>query len=139
MAKVLWMSDAGSHTGFGTVTHNIGERLISGYGHDVHVLAVNYKGDHVDTNLKLYLPTKLERMDAYGQSRMVELIAEIEPDVIVILNDPHVIRKFLWRNNWDSEKVLLRYRPWLKGMLVIPEEGESLLESVTRKRPAIIS
>lgn len=118
MTKILWLSDAGSHTGFGTVTHNIGERLVEKYGHDIHVLAINYKGDHVDTNLKLYNPTKLIEMDAYGQSRIVEMIANIEPDVIVMLNDPHVIRKILHRNNWDTEKVLLRYRPILAYMPV---------------------
>ena len=123
MAKVLWHSDAGSHTGFGTVTHAIGERLVRNYGHDVHVLAVNYKGDYVDTNLKLYLPTKLERLDVYGQSRIVELIAEIEPDVIVMLNDPHVVLKILHRNNWDQERVLLRYRSYMDGVPLVPFDG----------------
>lgn len=118
MTKVLWLGDAGSHTGFGTVTHNIGERLVRDYGHDIHVLAVNYTGDHVDTNLKLYLPTKLIQKDAYGQSRIVELLADIEPDVVVIINDPHVVRKILHRNNWDTEKILLRYRPILAYMPV---------------------
>ena len=118
MTKVLWLGDAGSHTGFGTVTHNIGERLVKDYGHDIHVLAVNYTGDHVDTNLKLYLPTKLIQKDGYGQSRIVELLADIEPDVVVMLNDPHVVRKILHRNNWDTEKVLLRYRPILAYMPV---------------------
>jgi glycosyltransferase involved in cell wall biosynthesis len=118
MTKVLWLSDAGSHTGFGTVTHNIGERLVANYGHDIHVLAINYKGDYVDTNLKLYLPTKLIEKDIYGQSRIVEMLAKIEPDVVVMLNDPHVVRKILHRNNWDTEKVLLRYRPILAYMPV---------------------
>lgn len=123
MTKVLWLGDAGSHTGFGTVTHNIGERLVRDYDHDIHVLAINYKGDHVDTNLKLYLPTKLVSADAYGQSRIVEMLANIEPDVVVMLNDPHVIRKILYRNNWDTEKILLRYRPILAYM---PVDGTNI-------------
>lgn len=139
MAKILWHSDAGSHTGFGTVTHNIGERLVRDYGHDIHVLAVNYNGDHVDTNLKLYLPTKLERLDVYGQSRIVEMLAEIEPDVIVMLNDPHVIRKIQWRNNWDTEKVLLRYRPWVKDLLLKPGAGGDLLGPITKNHPVVIA
>ncbi len=122
MARILWLGDAGSHTGFGTVTHNIGERLVARYGHDVHVLAVNYNGDHVDTNLKLYLPTKNHALDAYGQSRIIELLDKIEPDVVFILNDPFVVRKFLHRNHWDQEKVLLRYRPWADGKLITPEQ-----------------
>lgn len=139
MAKVLWHSDAGSHTGFGTVTHAIGERLVRDYGHDIHVLAVNYKGDYVDTNLKLYLPTKLERLDVYGQSRIVEMIAELEPDVIVMLNDPHVILKILHRNNWDSEKVLLRYRSYLEDYLVVLDGTESPSEALKRHKPSLLA
>ena len=93
-------------------------RLVEDYGHDIHVLAVNYKGDHVDTNLKLYNPTKLVEKDAYGQSRIVEMLANVEPEVVVMLNDPHVVRKILHRNNWDTDKILLRYRPLLAYMPV---------------------
>ena len=139
MTKILWLSDAGSHTGFGTVTHNIGERLIEEYGHDIHVLAVNYKGDHVDTSLKLYLPTKLIEKDVYGQSRIVEMIAQIEPELIVMLNDPHVIRKIQWRNNWDTEKVLLRYRPWVKDLLIAPTPEGDLLEPIKANKPAVLA
>ena len=35
MARVLWLGDAGCHTGFGRVTHAIGERLVRDYGHDI--------------------------------------------------------------------------------------------------------
>ena len=139
MTKILWLSDAGSHTGFGTVTHNIGERLVRDYGHDIHVLAVNYKGDHVDTNLKLYLPTKLFPMDMYGQSRIVELIAHVEPEVIFILNDPFVIRKFLYRNNWDTEQVLLRYRPHLPNQLITTEPSETPQDAMRRHKPIIVA
>lgn len=139
MARILWHSDAGSHTGFGTVTHNIGERLVRDYGHDIHCLAVNYKGDHVDTNLKLYLPTKLERLDVYGQSRIVEMLGAIEPDVVVILNDPHVIRKFQWANNWDTERILLRYRPWLPQKVLFPSEDGDLLAPILAETPAVLA
>jgi glycosyltransferase involved in cell wall biosynthesis len=143
VAKILWHSDAGSHTGFGTVTHAVAERLVKDYGHDIHVLAINYQGDYIDTNLKLYLPTKLERLDAYGQSRMVEMIAELEPDVIVMLNDPHVIRKIQHRNKWDTEKVLLRYRPDLEGFLTpvsgSDEEGWDYMTGVRAHAPRTLA
>lgn len=143
MTKILWHSDAGSHTGFGTVTHAIGERLVKDYGHDIHVLAINYKGDYIDTNLKLYLPTKLERLDVYGQSRIVELIAELEPEVIIMLNDPHVVLKILHRNNWDTERVLLRYRSYLKDAdpeYLVPFDGETKPNEILKKyKPSTIA
>lgn len=114
--KVLWLGDAGCHTGFGRVTHSIGERLVRDFGHDVHVLAVNYDGDHWDTNLKLYVANKLVPNDLYGQSRYVEMLANVEPDVVVMLNDPYPIMKFLFKNNWDTERILLQYRPILAYM-----------------------
>lgn len=140
MAKVLWLGDAGCHTGFGTVTHAIGERLVAEYGHDVHVLAVNWRGDHWDTRMKMYLPTQRVPQDIYGQSRFVEMLANVEPDVVVMLNDPFVVAKFLFRNNWDTEKVLLQYRPILAYM---PVDGHnqpvswSVVKNVTQ--PVLMS
>lgn len=115
--KILWLGDAGAHTGFGRVTHAIGERLVD-MGHEVHVLAVNYDGDHWPTNLRLYVPNKLVPTDIYGQSRFVEMLGTVEPDIVVMLNDPFVIAKFLFRNKWDDQKILLQYRPILAYMPV---------------------
>lgn len=118
MAKVLWIGDAGAHTGFARVTHGIGERLVDDFNQDVHVLATNYDGDYVDTHMKLYRPNKLVGNDIYGQSRFVEMLAVVEPDVVVILNDPFVVAKFLLRNAWDTEKALMKARPILAYMPV---------------------
>ena len=115
--RILWLGDAGAHTGFARVTHSIGERLVD-MGHDVHVLAVNYSGDYWDTNLKLYLPNKAVPTDVYGQSRFVEMLATVEPDAVVMLQDPFVILKFLYRNRWDDQRILLQYRPILAYMPV---------------------
>lgn len=121
MSKVLWLGDAGCHTGFARVTHAIGERLVRDYGHDVHVLAVNYDGgDPWDTNLKLYVPTTKVKSDIYGQSRFIELLGKIEPDVVVMLNDPNIVLDLLLRNKYDVQRVLLRYRPLLS---YIPIDG----------------
>lgn len=134
MAKVLWLGDAGCDTGFARVTHSIGERLIQKYGHDVHVLATNYDGDHVDTPLKLYRPNKMLPNDVYGQARFVEMLYAVEPDVVVILNDPHVVIKFLFMNNWDEDRILLRHRPIIAYMPVdsegYPEPWNMLSEAV---------
>jgi glycosyltransferase involved in cell wall biosynthesis len=106
--RILWISDGGSPTGFGTVTHAIGERLVSDYGHDVHVLASNYRGDHVDTNLKLYVPNFSEKNDIYGWNRHLELLGSIAPECVVFLNDPVIVVNSLLNNRWDSDKVFWR-------------------------------
>jgi glycosyltransferase involved in cell wall biosynthesis len=122
LAKVLWIADGGCHTGFGVVTHAIGERLVRDYGHDIHVLATNYRGDYWETNLKLYAPNIRVGMDAYGQSRFIEMLALVEPDVVFVLNDPFVILKFLFSNKYDTDRILLRYRPILS---YIPIDGHN--------------
>lgn len=140
MARVLWIGDAGCHTGFGTVTHAIGERLVEKYDHDVHVLATNYRGDHWPTSLKLYVPNLVTPNDVYGQARFLELLGKVNPDVVVILNDPYVTLKFLYRNHWDEEKILLQYRPIIS---YLPVDGINqppvwkLLEKVTT--PVVMS
>lgn len=112
MVKVLWISDGGAHTGFSTVTHAIGDRLVD-RGHEIHVLATNYRGDPWDTKVKLYVPTLHSATDIYGRSRFIEMLGKIEPDVVVVLHDPFIILKWLFENNYDPERYLLRYRPIL--------------------------
>ena len=116
MSKVLWLGDAGCDTGFGRVTHSIGERLVTKYGHDVSVLAINYQGDYIDTPMKLYMPTLKVPHDIYGMSRVLEMLDIVQPDVVVILNDPQVVLKLLFDNTWDETRILLRHKPILTYM-----------------------
>jgi glycosyltransferase involved in cell wall biosynthesis len=119
MAKVLWLSDAGCTTGFGRVTHSIGERLVRDFGHEIHVLAVNYRGDSYPglldptkpTPLRLYMPTQLDPKDRHGMTRIVELLANVEPDVVVSLNDPQTLITMLFHNRMDPTRVLLAGAP----------------------------
>ena len=122
MSKILWLGDAGCHTGFAKVTHSVGERLVRDYGHEVHVIAINYDGDPWDTNLQLYRPNIKVPGDTYGQSRYVELIGKIEPDVVVIFNDPNIILDLVGRNKYDPNLVLLRARPILT---YVPIDGHN--------------
>lgn len=110
MSKVLWLGDAGATTGFATATHAITDRLID-KGHEVSCLAVNYRGDTYPTRMRLFMPTLLQGHDIHGMSRVVEVLAETEPDVVVMLNDPLVQLNMLFNNDYDTEKILLRYRP----------------------------
>jgi glycosyltransferase involved in cell wall biosynthesis len=128
VAKVLWLGDAGSHTGFARVTHSIGERLVEDYGHDVHVLGYNYRGDSWpsrrdpdrQTPLKLYRPNAIKGDDIFGLSRHIELLAKIEPDVVVMLHDANMILYQLFENAWDKDQILARYRPLIT---YIPVDG----------------
>lgn len=109
--RVLLLGDAGAETGFARANHGLGERLVRNHGHDVHVLAVNWRGDHPDTPLKLYLPTQIEQRDLLGRTRIIEMLGKVEPDVVWITNDPFVILSLLFKNPHDPERILLRYRP----------------------------
>jgi glycosyltransferase involved in cell wall biosynthesis len=143
LSKVLWMSDAGCTTGFGRVTHSIGERLVEEYGHEVHVLAVNYRGDtwncerpghdHV-TPLRLYRPNSIRTDDIYGMTRVIEMLGKVEPDVVVMLFDPQVIINHLFKNQYDQDKILLQYRPLLT---YIPVDGINLPRTWTKVIPEV--
>jgi glycosyltransferase involved in cell wall biosynthesis len=112
--RILWLGDGGCHTGFARVTHAIGERLIRDYGHDVSVLATNYQGDYYPTELKLYRPNTIVGTDYYGLSRILEMLARVEPDVVVMLGDPQIIIQWLFENpKYDPDRLLLGYRPLL--------------------------
>jgi glycosyltransferase involved in cell wall biosynthesis len=119
VAKVLWISDAGAHTGFARVTHSIGERLID-KGHDISVLAFNYRGDHWPTRLKLYRPNTIKNDDIWGKTRFIEMLAKVEPDVVVMVHDANLLISLLAENSYDPDKILLRYRPIIT---YIPVDG----------------
>lgn len=142
MSRVLWISDAGATTGFATATHAIGERLVEDYGHEVSVLAVNYRGDswacnrHGDhvTPLRLYRPDTIVGSDIYGRSRIIEMLGKIDPDVVVFLADPQIILGTLFDNKYDTEKILLRYKPIIS---YIPCDGINLPASWTEVLPKV--
>lgn len=126
MARVLWLGDAGCHTGFARVTHSIGDRLVRDFGHEISVLATNYDGDYWPTPMHLYRPNKLSGLDRYGQGRIVELLAETMPEAIVILQDPVPIVKFLIDNKNDPTHALLAGGPMKAPILTyVPIDGHS--------------
>lgn len=147
MARILAMADAGVHTGFGHVMHALGERLVRDYGHDIHVLAVNYRGDYFPsileperpTYLKLYNPKKFLESDTYGQTRVLELLGllgETDPglDAVFILADPQVLLQILFENGYDPERYLLRYRPVIA---YLPCDGTNLPPAWTETLPEV--
>lgn len=120
MSKILLLADAGSTTGFARVTHALGDRLVSQYGHEIHCLATNFDGDAgaIDTPMKLWRPNILQPDDIFGASRYVELIARLMPDLIIIMNDPYMVLRAIFRNKWDTDLILGRTRPIIAYMPV---------------------
>lgn len=120
MPKILVLADAGATTGFARVTHALGDRLARDYGHEVHVLAVNFDGDagRWDTPMRLWMPTQKVQTDTYGLSRFVELLGEVMPDVVLIINDPYVVMRHIFRNRYDEDLLLARTRPIIAYMPV---------------------
>lgn len=137
--KILVLSDGGCTTGFGRVVHSIFERMVRDYGHEVHVLAVNHRGDDFmslldptqKTPLRLYMPNKVKGDDIYGTTRILELLGSVQPDVVFSLNDPQVILQLLFENQYDPRRDLLQYRPITSyipcdGINLPPEWAEKL-------------
>ena len=129
MARVLWLGDAGCTTGFATVTHSIGDRLVERYGHDVHVLATNYNGDHWPSPMKMYVPTLRASNDIYGAMRFIELLDKVDPEVVISLNDPLVVIRHLFKNKYDQSFVLGRQTPILAYM---PIDGANYPDVINR-------
>lgn len=90
--RILWVGDGFAPTGFSTVNHNIIKNLPKNK-YDVHHLAINYRGDPHEYDHKMY--PAWTAGDLWGYGRLVNLIADIKPDLIFILNDPWVIQEYL--------------------------------------------
>jgi glycosyltransferase involved in cell wall biosynthesis len=111
MSKILIIGDAGVSSGFGVVTTNIGARLAETHGHEVHVLAARYRGDPHGTSMHLWKADADDPLDTYGKKRVVEVLKKVEPDVVLMLNDPHVLCRLLFANEFDPQQALRRFRP----------------------------
>ena len=86
MAKVLYCGDVGVQTGFGRVAEYLIPALAK--EHEVHALAVNWHGDpsEMQQHCKMY-PAMAYGSDPFGAHRMRELVSQIQPDVVFVIND----------------------------------------------------
>lgn len=109
MATVLWIGDAGSHTGFGRVTREIAGGLAE-RGHDVSVLGLNYSGDYDPEllGLKVYRANLYGADDVFGAKRVKEMVERVKPEVTVLLHDPAAVWQYIFGNPFDQEQSLMR-------------------------------
>lgn len=94
--RVLWVGDAVISSGFALCTHAVCDQLHEdGWG--VHVLGINYFGDPHPFPYNIYpcyQPLQGGR-DYFGVFRLSKMIARINPDVVVFLNDPWNIPNYI--------------------------------------------
>ena len=88
---LLWMGDAAVACGFARCTHNTLKVFVDSW--DVHVLGLNYTGDPHDQPFKIY--PAWSGGDAFGLNRVAGLITKIQPDVVIVQNDPWNIPAYI--------------------------------------------
>lgn len=89
--KVLWVGDVVQQTGFQRVTQNVLNYLHPLW--DVTVLGINYNGDPHSLPYPVY-PAHLGG-DSMGVGRLRAVVEYIQPDVVMILQDPWIVTEFL--------------------------------------------
>lgn len=92
MRKLLWIGDAVASTGFAKATHET-LKAFDIPDWEPTVLGLNYLGDPHDYPYKIY--PAWPGGDAFGVKRTAEIVAKVEPDIIVIQNDPWNIQEYL--------------------------------------------
>ena len=105
--KLLWIGDAVSQTGFARVTHSILEHLRHKW--DVYVLGVNYAGDPTPYQHLYKLFPAVLGGDVWGIGRVMPLIRNIKPDVVLVLNDPWNVAQYL--NAIEVKVPVVAYMP----------------------------
>jgi glycosyltransferase involved in cell wall biosynthesis len=84
MRRLLWIGDACCSTGFARITHGVLD--VVRHSWDVCVLGLNAQGEPHDYPYRVW--PCYPGGDFWGIGRMRELIYKLEPDLIVIQNDP---------------------------------------------------
>lgn len=121
------IADAGVHTGFAQVTHNLVYHLESQW--NIHILGINYHGDPhpIQKYARVYNPSAKLAHDLYGFERVIELIKKIKPDKILIINDPWIAIEYAAR--------LKQYAPEYleKTYLYTPIDAENIKPGIVQQ------
>lgn len=83
-------------TGFARVTHRVCD-ILSSRGHDISILGLNYMGDPHSYPYDIYpcFNPLQGGKDGFGIGRLPRLIESLNPDVVVLLNDPWNIPAYM--------------------------------------------
>jgi len=111
--KVLWIGDAVIQSGFSVVTHNICNRLQNKC--EVSVFGVCYDG-RVRHPCKYHIYPGLTPGDMYNFEFAGNVALWENPDIIVIFNDLHIIKKYIeWiqsiTRNYDTKARIIPLFP----------------------------
>lgn len=90
-AKILWVSDLVTPTGFSRVSHSIIDNLKDKY--DIIGLGVNYRGDPHNHNFPIYPASLGGRI--FGEDRLASILNNTDVDILFMLNDSWIINNYL--------------------------------------------
>jgi D-inositol-3-phosphate glycosyltransferase len=105
--KLLWIGDAVAQTGFARVTHSVLEHLRHKW--DVGVLGINYNGDPTPYQHLYKLFPAVLGGDVWGVGRLMPIIRQMKPDVVLVLNDPWNVAQYL--QNIEANIPVVAYLP----------------------------
>lgn len=120
--KVCFYSNApGMKTGYAVVVREVASRLARDPNYDVHVIGENYQGQPGPmlgfTVWPMGPSTRFEKQETFIDG-CVETLAQIKPDVLILLEDSFTLANQQW-HNW-----VLKYGKPLPLIFYIPLDGE---------------
>jgi glycosyltransferase involved in cell wall biosynthesis len=98
--RLFWVGDAVASTGFSRVTHSVLDALHETGDYEIQVLGVNYFGDPHDFPYYVW-PARLGG-DVLGYNRLIPLVNEGRPDMVVLFNDLWVVNEYTERLAQDK-------------------------------------
>lgn len=94
-SKLLWVGDVVATTGFARVSENVLKRLKATGNYEIHVLGCNWHGDTTPLQQEYYLYPASNRFQQapFGEDRIREIVARVQPDVVCTINDIWIINE----------------------------------------------
>lgn len=90
--KVLWIGDAVIQSGFSVVTHSICNQLADKC--DLVVYGVRYDGK-LRHNRKYHIYPGQHSGDMYNYDFAAQVVAQENPDIVVVFNDDHIVNRYI--------------------------------------------
>ncbi len=110
--KLLAIGFYRPNTGLTRVMQSIVAPLSDFY--EVHYIGMGYKGPTIDGPVKIY-PCNLEGGDVYGAYQALELIKELKPELVFLLNDIWILKNYM--------RVLSQFEGKIRVVAYVPLDG----------------